>query len=514
MPPTFRVSIIVAALAALVTSRAPAQSELRVPELLTAGDRAWTASSYDEALHAYSEVLRRDSTSARALFRVATLLSWRNELDRSVALFRKYLTLSPGDADGRVGLARVLAWRGDFSRALAECDTVLAENPDNRDAALLTAQATAWSGHLDSAVAHYDRWLMRHPNDAEAWSGLAQVWRWSGRSERARDALRHALAVEPNNAAALTQMQWTEVALAPSFEPEITSTDDSDRNRTLTYLARAAVAAPWSARAQTELSFRTADLGAAHGTSTTARASSSWTPVAGGWTLRGELGIAQLEADEGSSVHTTHTEPIGGARISGRVASGFSLGASVSRAPFDETAALIYSGIASTAIEANADVRLPSRLSLGGEGGGTRLTGGSSPNTRLAGSGALTWSANRTLSLAAGVRAFGYDHAATDGYFTPRRYLLAEGSTRFHLGADLGWGLDSELGLGQQRITAFGGANARRFAQRFNITAAYRPAPGVEWTLGGSFANTASPTTISSADYRAYTISLRGRLRI
>jgi hypothetical protein len=234
----------------------------------------------------------------------------------------------------------------------------------------------------------------------------------------------------------------------------------------------------------------------------------------GAWTVRGELGIAQLDGDDGGGTRTTHTEPLASARISGKLASRISLGAGVSHAAFDETAALIFSGIASTTIDGDVDVALRPRLSLGGGGGWTRLAGGSSPNSRLAGSGALRWSATKALSVALAIRAFGYDHSAADGYFAPKRYLLAEGSARLHLGSDLGWGLESELGLGHQRITAFDDSNAARFAQRCTVAAAYRPAPGVEWSLGGSFANVASPTTISSADYRAYSVTLKGRLRL
>ena len=118
------------------------------------------------------------------------------------------------------------------------------------------------------------------------------------------------------------------------------------------------------------------------------------------------------------------------------------------------------------------------------------------------------------LSLAAGVRAFGYDHAAFDGYFAPKRYLLAELSARLRAGGDLGWGLESDLGLGNQTITAFDNTSAGRFAQRLSGGIAYRPAPGMEWSLTAGFANVASPTTISSADYRAYTLAIKGRVRL
>lgn len=514
LPRPARLGFLTLAFAAVLPAFARAQDQPRISKLMTAGDQAWTARKYDDALRLYDEVLSRDSTSERATFRVATILAWHNNLDRSIALFRKYLTLVPGDNDGRVALARTLAWRGDYRVALAICDSVVSATPENRDAALLAAQTLAWSGQLVAAAGRYSDWLGRHANDVEGWNSLAQVWRWAGRSERAREALRHALAVEPTNAVALAQLEWTEVALAPSVEPGVTSTDDSDQNRTLTYLVRAGFAAPWNSRVQTDASFRTADYGIAHGSSATMRASSSWTPVDGAWTLRGEVGAVQLDGSDGASARSAHTEPLASLRWSGRVAPRVSLGADISRAAFDETAALIFEGIAATNVEGDADVILRPGLSLGAGGGWTRLTGGSAPNSRLGGSAALRWTVTKTLSIAADVRGFGYDHAALDGYFAPKGYLLAEAGARLHLGGELGWALDSELGLGDQHITAFDNSSAARFAQRCNVSVAYRPVPGLEWSVGGSFANVASPTTISSADYRAFSLAIKGRVRL
>jgi hypothetical protein len=38
----------------------------------------------------------------------------------------------------------------------------------------------------------------------------------------------------------------------------------------------------------------------------------------------------------------------------------------------------------------------------------------------------------------------------------------------------------------------------------------YRWAPGVEWKLTAGLANVASPTTISSAEYRAWNVGVAG----
>jgi hypothetical protein len=118
------------------------------------------------------------------------------------------------------------------------------------------------------------------------------------------------------------------------------------------------------------------------------------------------------------------------------------------------------------------------------------------------------------VSFAAGIRGFAYEHGAFDGYFAPKAYLLAEASSRLRLGGELGWALESEVGLGNQSITAFDGSHTARFAQRANASLLYRPVPGAEWSLSGGFANVASPATISSADYRFYTIAIKGRVRL
>ncbi|HKN64852.1 MAG TPA: tetratricopeptide repeat protein, partial [Gemmatimonadaceae bacterium] len=220
--------VIAAAVGALTPALARAQveqaGEPRVAQLLAAGDEAWRAGKLDEALTRYQAVLRSDSTSARAVFRVATMLAWRNELGRSESMFRLYLRLAPGDDDGRIGLARTLAWAGRYEQSVALCDSVLAISPKQRDAALLAAQARAWSGKLRVAINRYRNWLSANPNDAEAWMALAQTWQWADRPDEARGALDHALATDPRNAKARTQLDWVNVARTPSLEPTISST--------------------------------------------------------------------------------------------------------------------------------------------------------------------------------------------------------------------------------------------------------------------------------------------------
>src|SRR5256885_814363 len=245
MRPTYFFGIT-ALLAAVTTTAIGAQAELPLGDLLASADQAWIAGKYPDALARYQAVLRRDSTSARAVFRVATMLGWRNDLALSVSLFRYYLHLAPGDDDGRVALARSLAWSGRYAEAIALSDSVLSDNPRQRDAAMLSAQALAWSGSPRAAIARYQRWLSAH---ADA-------------------------------------------------------------------------------------------------------------------------------SDGAGTPHSSRIEPVAGVRVSGRIASHASLGAGVTRAMFDETAPLIFAAIATTSIDADGDYTIRPRLSFGGGGSFTRLTGG------------------------------------------------------------------------------------------------------------------------------------------
>ena len=510
--PHFATLVLALALAAIPLG---AQQARPVGEVLQSADQAWGRQDYAAARAGYEEVVLRDSTEARALFRLAMLLSWRNELDRSLRLFRDYARLEPTDDDGRVAIARTLAWSGRYDEALATYDSVLARNPRHHDAALGAAQTLAWSGQLEAAIGRYESWISEHPDDAGALTGLAQAWGWSGRPAAARRTLMRAIELRPDDEEARTQLQRLDAELAPSLQPTITTTNDSDDNRSTIYVVESGIAMPWGARLVAGASYRVADLAAARGTAITLRAATSWTSSGGGWTIRGEAGGTRLDgrAAPGASSETT-TRPLLSARVSGRLAPRLAAGIGVSRIAFDETAPLIIAGIAATTLEGDAELAIHPRLSAGLGGGITRLSGGSVPNERIAASGVLRWSIMRSVSIGAGARTFGYQWAASDGYFAPRRYLLAEGSLRAVLGAELGWGLNAEVGLGHQAITAFDDSRSSRFAQRANAALAYRPAPGIEWSVSGGIANVASPTTISSAEYRVWSLSVRGRLRL
>ena len=159
-----------------------AQGPASLAAIAARGDAAWEASRHDDALAAYDSVVRADSSSSsRAVYRLGTLKSWRNQLRDATALHRLYVRLEPRDLEGMVGLGRVYAYASRFPESVAAYDAVLAKEADYRDAAFGRATALAWWGKLDMSIAAYDAWLRTHPSDVEAHLGRARVLAWGGR---------------------------------------------------------------------------------------------------------------------------------------------------------------------------------------------------------------------------------------------------------------------------------------------------------------------------------------------
>lgn len=204
---------------------------------LVRADSAYEAEAYALATTLYERIVTLDPSPAPiAVFRLATLRSWDNRLDESVALYRRYIALQPRDAEGPIALARTLAWQGHYVAAIAIYDSLIANNQRTRDASLDRAQTLAWAGRMGDAIAAYRAWLRDHSPDraasiayaralswngqldeaeamytqlaktgnAAAKKGLARVISWRGELERSEHTWRQVLETDPNDPEALT----------------------------------------------------------------------------------------------------------------------------------------------------------------------------------------------------------------------------------------------------------------------------------------------------------------------
>ena len=223
----------VAAVPALSTAVA---DPARPVATLVRADSAYEAGAYTLAADLYESILARDPSSHIAMFRLATLRSWDNRFEESIALFRRYVAVEPNYTEGRLSLARVIAWSGDYPAAIAIYDSVLTREPANRGATLGRAQTLAWAERLDEALAVYKQWTIAHPSDRDAaieyaralsWNGqlgaaesmyaqlaktgnanakkgLARVISWRGDLDRSEETWRQVLVTDPNDVEALT----------------------------------------------------------------------------------------------------------------------------------------------------------------------------------------------------------------------------------------------------------------------------------------------------------------------
>lgn len=543
--------------------------------VLARADSAWQAGSYLLATSLYETAVVRDSSASLAIFRLATLRAWDNRSDEAVRLFRRYVALNPGYAEGRVALARTLAWGGHYTSALAIYDSVIAQNGTYREAALGRAQTLAWSGQLPLALAEYKRWIADHPTDREAslgyaralsWNGqfddaeamytqlartgdadaqkgLARVIAWRGELQRSEHAWRQVLDIRPNDAEALTGLgQILSLQGRPS---------DAE-----TALQRALQVDPSYGDARALLRWVQADLRPSatitglgtndsdHNRATTLLvdyARLGWwnTTLGGRYTgrranfaaidsrvdgvdlfARWQPGTWEIRADAGVTHHSStlivspaKAPNIGsaGLQVSGHLSRALKLGIGASRAPFDETALLIANAVVSSEYSGEGELALPARFTLSAGASRARLTGGSRDNTRDAFSSSLRWAYNRQWSIAVGGRQFGYDTTSTDGYFAPRRYTLGEVSGRGRVGGQLGWNADADIGVGRQSIEFFGSSAGSRLAERAALSAGYRFDPSREISLLSGYANVAAPGQTSTSEYRMYSFALRAR---
>ena len=549
---------------------------VRLPEILERADSAWRAESYPLAGGLYTVAVQRDSSSSRAVFRLATLHAWGDDRDTAERLFRRYITLEPLDTEGRLALARALAWAANYSGAVAIYDSVIAGDRTYRDAVVGRAQTLSWQGRSDEGLLAYREWTTTHPRDREAMIEYARALSWSGRTDEAvaiyaplagagnadaQKGLARVMAWRGELAQSLEA--WDRVILARPNDPEA----HTGRGQVLHWMGRdagaiaelrrallinpgygdARVLLPWvdaELRPTVTLStsgsndsdnnrVRTQQLGyetvagrdmrigarytgkSAQLASTDSRADAFGAFVRwqpGAWWLRADGGVSRHSSTLARTPASPRTIANAGLHASGILSRVLTLNLDAARTPFDETALLIANGVVSSEVAADAELALPLQFALAGAMSRAQLTGGTRDNARRALSSSLRWNYNRRWSIGVGARQFSYDTSATDGYFSPRKYTLTEVSGRGRVGARLGWNGDADIGVGRQSIEFFGSSAGSRLAERFAMGTGYRFDPAREVVLTGHYANVAAPGQTGGSEYRVFALTLSARL--
>lgn len=470
---------------------------------------AWSG-RYSSAIAIYDSVITREPTNREAVLGRAQTLAWAERFNEAIAAYKKWTIARPSDRAAAIDYARALSWNGQLGEA-ESLYTDLAKT-GNANAKKGLARVIGWRGDLQRSERTWRQVLVTDPADAEALTGLAQVLSWQGRQSDAETTLQLALRANPAYGDARALLRLVQADLRPNVTLTGVGNNDSDNNRSTSLLLDYVTRAPWNGTVGARYVERWANFALIDSRADAVNLFGRWQPAASSWQLRADAGVTRHSWKLVPGPASQRTVANGALRVSGNLARSLSVGLLASRAPFDETASLIASGVVSSEVAGEAQIALPARLSLSGAASHARLTGGTRENSRNAYSSTLRWTHNRRWSLAVGARQFGYDTTSSDGYFAPKKYTLAEASGRGRLGGDLGWNAEGDVGLGQQSIDFFGSSAGSRRAERVALTAGYRFDPSHEFSASGGYANVAAPGQIGGSEYKYYTFSLRARV--
>ena len=470
-------------------------------------DSAFVAGDFAKARALYENVLATDSLNERALWRLALLDSWDNQLDRSLERFAKVRRLDPANADLMVAQARVLSWAGRTGDAVALYDTALAQDAGRVDALAGRAQSVAWAGDLDRAEGLWRQALAGHPDDATLLVGLAQTLYWKGEPGLARVYVNRARAVAPGDAGARDLERILRAAVRPDVGTSFNGAGDSDHENfysqslwisgPVTNQVRGTLTADWrhdtdEAPPDTTTGFKGHRGNASFGIS--GLASMALSAKIG---VRMGLGVRRVTSDSGD--HTPLTAQAG---MSWQPASYAALGLGYSRSAFDETAHLMERGLTLDNLEFSADLSPRPTLSISGGAGATWFSDG---NRRLFGVLAALEGLGRGVSAGAFARMMGYRTGSGGFYFAPDRFTVLEARAIYNLRRGA-WGLRTDGGLGGQQINPVSGAGGPWQGEWHLSSVLSYSWYGGEITLEGLYTNSAGSNTVGAFRYHSVTL--------
>ena len=180
-------------------------------KLTLARNLSWLE-QYDESLALYRDLLKREPSPALRL-ETARVLSWAGEFTESINSYRQFLEQEPMDTEAILGLARVLSWSRNYDESLQTYRQVIEQDPANRDARLEYARVTSWKGDLDQAIRLYSDLETYYPDDRDVLLGKGQTLQWAGRAAEAERILTPLRDAHPNDREVLLAMAGTQLAL-------------------------------------------------------------------------------------------------------------------------------------------------------------------------------------------------------------------------------------------------------------------------------------------------------------
>ena len=506
-----------------------ALAPLRVMAQQEAGDLAWEAGRYDEALTAYRSVVAHDPAAVRANYRLGLLLSWRGENDSALAYLARARSSDPKNEEIRLAQARVMSWNRDYPAAISRYDSLLAGQPHLGEAELGRARALAWSGDLRQAEEAYDAMLERDPGNQDALVGKAQVRAWRGdlraatreyravleRNPRHPDALiglgyiyhwqsregpadrqaRAALAIDSTNHDALELRRVVRAATRSAVETSANWSNDSDDNTN--WWQSVAASAPLAEGLRLFGIAGVLEASDPIRDATRVGGEAGLSLAIGRIQLTGAGGARRLNPDFAEA----RTAATYRGRASYRPVPEFGVSVGYARYPFDEIAALIERDLNLETADAGFDGTLARGLEVYGSGGEVWFSDG---NNRTFGLAGVTQTLKRRFFVGVFGRIMSDDERGV-GYFSPDRFYLLEGQAGYNLETGP-WAGRLGGGLGGQQIGRGGAGQTEwhvegRLARRWGV--------GNRIEIFGLVTNSAVSSTTGAFRYRSAGITLR-----
>lgn len=484
--------------------------------------RAWQG-RLEEALAELEALDRAHPSNPRVLEELARIRGWAGDFDRAASTWDALLGITPGDPAVLRERARAQGLAQDFAAARASWVALLEQDPGDIEARLGLARLLAFSDRLDESVAQYDAALVTAPGNPEALAGKGRTLAWAGRLVEAEGVLRDALASAPAEAeirSTLAQvLTWQgrrgaavelleegerltpgrrdlaeqrrriEAEFRPALRSSVALEGDSDDNRmnTVSLAATATSFRRLTVRADVYRRFLEAEGLEREASGGQVTASLLLEP---GWTVGVGGGTAWSDApgstDQGLASFSLASP--------GRYP--LVVSADWNRSALDATALLAQRGVRVDAAEVGLRWAPAPGWSVQGSAG-RALFVGQEENERLSGSLALGRRLSGGWTMGVAGRAYAFDRRLFEGYFSPERFQLGEGTIRW-LRESGGWSLQVEGAAGAQRIEETDPAAVLRTSLRL----AFRPGPGREFHLGGGFSTAGVQAFASGEDYR------------
>lgn len=179
---------------------AACSKEAKKTRFLAEADNYFKTGDYDKAKVSYLNVVRLDPQNALAFERIGAMWLDGGSPLRAAAFLAKASELAPKNDQNRMRLARCYLAIGRFADAKKEALKVLEEFPDNGNAIVALTEAAQTPEDIEEA----GKQLQKFPekNSISFYLASANLFLGQRNLAAAENALRQALAVDPNSAAA------------------------------------------------------------------------------------------------------------------------------------------------------------------------------------------------------------------------------------------------------------------------------------------------------------------------